>query len=76
MISFKYLKENINDEVVFLAPYKRQRFFQIDTIILGVCGQSCPNSQSNNFAIFLQYLKKEVSEEIDFLHAGKHESLL
>ena len=33
-------------------------------------------SQSNNFAIFLQYLKKEVSEEIDFLHAGKHERLL
>ena len=25
---------------------------------------------------FLQYLKKEVSDEIDFLYANKHESLL
>ena len=28
------------------------------------------------FAISLQYLKKEVSSQIDFLHAEKHESLL
>ena len=30
----------------------------------------------NKFAISLQYLKREVSDEIDFLHADKHESLL
>ena len=29
-----------------------------------------------NFIISLQYLKKEVSDEVDLLHAGKHESLL
>ena len=28
------------------------------------------------FAISLQYLQKEVSDEVDFLHADKHESLL
>ena len=33
-------------------------------------------TQINRFAIFLQYLKKEVSDEVDFLHADKHESLL
>ena len=33
-------------------------------------------TQNNKFAIFLQYLKKEVSDEVDFLHAGNHESLL
>ena len=33
-------------------------------------------TQSNKFAISLQYLKKESSDEVDFLHAGKHESLL
>ena len=33
-------------------------------------------TQNNKFAISLQYLKKEVSNEIDFLHANKHESLL
>ena len=33
-------------------------------------------TQNNKFAFSLQYLKKEVSDEIDFLHADKHESLL
>ena len=32
-------------------------------------------TQNNKFAISLQYLKKEVSDEVDFLHADKHESL-
>ena len=33
-------------------------------------------SQHNKFAISLQDLKKEVSNAVHFLHAGKHESLL
>ena len=33
-------------------------------------------TQNNKFAIPLQYLKKEMSDEVDFLHAEKHESLL
>ena len=33
-------------------------------------------TQNIKFDIFLQYLKKEVSDEVDFLHADKHESLL
>ena len=32
--------------------------------------------QSNNFAISLQYLQKEGSCEVDYLHEDKHESLL
>ena len=41
-----------------------------------MCGQACLN-YPNNFAISLQYLKKEVSDEDKhFLHADKHESLL
>ena len=35
-ISLQYLKENEKNEVVFLLSDKHQRFFQIDTIILGV----------------------------------------
>ena len=70
--SLQYLKENVKDKVDFLNADKRQRFLQIDTIILGLCGRACPNTQSNKFAIFLQYLKKEVSDEVDFLHAHKH----
>ena len=42
-ISLQYLKENMKDEVDFLPADKCWRFFQIDTIILGVCGQACPN---------------------------------
>ena len=33
-------------------------------------------AQNKKFTISLQYLKKEVSAEVDFLHADKHESLL
>ena len=33
-------------------------------------------TQNNMFAISLQYLQKELSDEANFLHAEKHESLL
>ena len=42
-ISSQYLKENGKNEVYFLLVDKHQKFLQIDTIILGVCGQACPN---------------------------------
>ena len=65
-MSLHYLKENVKDEVDFLTGDKRRRFLQIETIVLGACGQF----------ISLQYLKKEVSDEVDFFYADKHESLL
>ena len=34
------------------------------------------SSQNGMFVMFLQYLKKEVRDEVDFLHADKHESFL
>ena len=34
------------------------------------------SSQNSKFAISLQYLKKEVKDEVDFLHADKHQSFL
>ena len=33
-------------------------------------------TQKNKFAISFQYLKKEVSDEVDFLQVDKHESFL
>ena len=42
-ISLQYLKENKKDEVDFLPADKCWRFFQIDLIILGVCGQAYTN---------------------------------
>ena len=35
-----------------------------------------PRYPKKKFSISLQYLEKEVNEEVDFLHAGKHENLL
>ena len=32
------------------------------------------SSQSSKFAMPLQYLKKEVRDDVDFLHADKHQS--
>ena len=34
------------------------------------------SSQNSKFAMSWQYLKKEVIEEVDFLHADKHQSFL
>ena len=56
----------MKDEVVFLAPCKRQRFFQIDTVILGVWPVMPKLAKVTILLFFLQYLKKEVSEEVDF----------
>ena len=33
-------------------------------------------TQNKKFVISLQYLQKQVSDEVDFLHADKHESFL
>ena len=32
------------------------------------------SSENSKFAMFLQYLKKEVRDKVDFLHADKHQS--
>ena len=64
----KHLKENGKNEVDFLLADKNQKFVQIDTAILDVCGQECP--QYRNILI------KKVCDEVDFLYADKHESYL
>ena len=46
-------------------------------IIFSVCvSRHTQITQNKKFAISLYYFKKELSNEVDFLHAGKHESLL
>ena len=34
------------------------------------------SSQDSKFPMSLQYLRKEVRDEVDFLHAGKHQNFL
>ena len=42
-ISLQYLKKNVNNEVDVLSGNEHRRFLQIDTIVLGMRGQACPN---------------------------------
>ena len=44
-ISLQYLKYGLKDKGGFSPADKYQRFLQIDFIILGVCGQTCPSHQ-------------------------------
>ena len=39
----QYVKKNVKDEVDFLLADKNKRFHQVNAIILGLCGQACPN---------------------------------
>ena len=38
--------------------------------------KNAQSTQNNKFAISLQYLYKDVSDEVDFLHSDKHKDLL
>ena len=57
---------------------------QMDTLVfyklivsLWVClARHAQITQNNKLAISVQYLNKELSDEVDFLHADKHENLL
>ena len=55
-------------KVISCMQIKYQNILQVDTINLGGHGQAMPAqiTQSNKFAKTLQYLKKEVRDEVDF----------
>ena len=74
-------------EVNFLQTDKNQIFLQTDTIILDLCVHMCvcvcvcvcvdrhaQVTLYNKCASSLQFLKKEVSDKVDFIHEEKHES--
>ena len=85
-MSLQYLKKEVRDEVDFLHADKHQSFLQVDFNILGIkvfykilsllmdMIQHSQSTQSNKFAISLQYLKKEVRNGVHFLHADKHQN--
>ena len=86
-MSLKYLKKEVGDEVDFLHADKHQSFLQVDfitlsikipykvmlSLLIGMIKHS-QSTQSNKFAISLQYLKKEVRNGVHFLRAVKHQS--
>ena len=64
-------------DVVFLHAEGHEDFLQINSMVLIGMVKHSQSSQSSKFALSLQYLKQEVDfDEIDFLHADRHQSLL
>ena len=61
------------DEVDLLHGYKYESLLQINTMIFMGMTKHSPNSQNSKFAMFLQYLKKVDRDEVDILHADKHQ---
>ena len=55
---------------------KNESLLQIGSMILIGIVKHCQSSQNTNFAMSLQYLKKEVKDEVDFSPADKHQSFL
>ena len=87
LMSLQYLRKEVRDEVDFLYADKYQSFLQVDfnildmkvscEVVLSLLMQRIKHSQStqsNKFAISLQYLKKEVRNGVHFLHAEKYQS--
>ena len=56
----------MNDEVDFLYVDKHESMMQIDTMILMGMAKHSQSSRNSKFAISLQYLNKEVLDEVDF----------
>ena len=64
--------EKHGNEVDFLPADKHESSLQIDTIILMGMVKHSQSSKNSKFAMFLQYLKEEVRDQLDFLDADKH----
>ena len=58
----------------FLYADKHESLLQIDTMILMGMVKYSQSSQNSKVAMSLQYLKKELRDEVDFLRGDKHQS--
>ena len=65
--------KEVNDEVDFLHVEEDVGFQQINTMVLIGMVKHSQSSQNSNFVMSLQYLK-QVRDEVNFLHADKHQS--
>ena len=61
---FFYMQKSIKD------------FFKVILSFLLCVAKHTQITQNNKFVISLQYCKKEVSDEVDFLHTDKHKNFL
>ena len=64
--------KKVSDEVDFLHADKHQSFVQIDTMVfLMGMNKHSQSSQKSKLVMSLQYLKKGIRNEVDFLRADK-----
>ena len=62
--------------LIFCLQINIKGFFKLMLSFYVFVARHVQITQNNKFAISLQYLKKEVSDLVDFLHVDKHESFL
>ena len=63
-------------KLIFCLQIRIKDFFKLIPSFQVYVARHAQITQNNKFAISLQYLKKEVSDEADFLHVDKHEGFL
>ena len=63
-------------KLIFFHADEDESLLQIDTMILMEMVKHSQSSKNSKFAMAFQYLKKEVRDQVDFLHADKHQSFL
>ena len=51
-------------------------YIQLDTMVLMAIVKHSQSSQNSKFTMSLQCFKKEVRDNVDFLHVDKHQSFL
>ena len=61
---------------IFCLQIQTKVFYKLVASLWVCIARHAQNTQYNKFAISLQYLRKEMSDEIDFLHADKYEKLI
>ena len=66
-----YLKKEASDEVDSRHADNHESLLPIDTTILMGMVKHSQSSQNSKFAMSLQYLKKEVRDEVNFLYVDK-----
>ena len=57
---------------IFSMQINREVFYKLILSFWVCVVRYAQNTQNNKFAISLQYLKKEVKDEVYFWHADKH----
>ena len=71
---FLYLKENVKDEVDFCLKSIIEDFPKLVLSFHVRVARNINTIQNSKVAFSLQYIKEEMSNEIDFFHVDNHES--